>query len=405
MQRESIPEEFSAETMRQNALQGLQLNASFYASGEPYRSMYENNPWLMPPKWNEPLEWSGDHYWDTTVARKHPYWREIDLPKLTKDICRLRSDLATWVYCLIDEGMSATQYATLRLRAREQAEGERLAGIAQSTPFGQYVNTLINKGSCFGLCIEQHPEAVQAGPVIEQLIDESLGKGWICHSFLATGADPGGYPQGLHIDQSPLLPFVTAQAPVLVNTMYILEDVNEINGGTLIIPGSHKIMAAAGSGGSIGALPPTINLEAPGGTIMVFDGRLLHGTGANRSTQQRFVAAMSNVKPWMRTQENWVLSVRPEVLAGASAKLLHRMGMQALVSGATVEGFGLTASGGVDEAWGAIKQFRMASDCGEYLRVGELSSASSPEELQADFTLRKVTAAARLESERRRGTV
>jgi hypothetical protein len=96
---------------------------------------------------------------------------------------------------------------------------------------------------------------------------------------------------------------------------------------------------------------------------------VLHGTGVNRSEERRFVATMSNVKSWMRTQENWVVSLAPDVLESASLKLLHRMGLQALTYGATIEGFGLAASGRVGEPWGAIKQFRSALDRGEYVRV------------------------------------
>jgi hypothetical protein len=90
-----------------------------------------------------------------------------------------------------------------------------------------------------------------------------------------------------------------------------------------------------------------------------------------------------------------VLSVRPEILQQASPKLLHRLGLQALVYGATVEGFGLGAKGRVGEAWGAIKQFRSAYDRGEYLRVGELSPHSSVEELTRPYTVRAAMAAAR----------
>jgi hypothetical protein len=36
--------------------------------------MHRNNPWLAPPDMREPLEWGTGRYWDTTVARKHPYW-------------------------------------------------------------------------------------------------------------------------------------------------------------------------------------------------------------------------------------------------------------------------------------------------------------------------------------------
>ena len=131
---------------------------------------------------------------------------------------------------------------------------------------------------------------------------------------------------------------------------------------------------------------------------MLFDGRLLHGTGVNRSKERRFVATMSNVKSWMRTQENWVLSISPDVLKSASPKLLHRMGFQALVYGGTVEGFGLGARGRIGDQWGGLKQFRQALDQGEYERVGELSSSSTEEELNRAYTLRSAMDNARSSS-------
>jgi len=384
----SVPIEFTPDYVEENSFRDQHLFRSFLRSGQPFTSIIENNPWLMPPDLSKPLEWGTGRYWDTTVARKHDYWKDFDLPEATKDINQMRKDIHEWGFCLIEEALSKQQCNQFIERIREQAEGERLAGINQPTPSGQYVNTLINKGDIFSKCIEQDPEAVQAGPVIEQVTDEALGKGWICHSFLSNGADPGGYPQGLHIDQGPLLPWVTEEAPALFNTMYIPEDVNEENGGTLFIPGSHKILIQAGSGGKVGKLPPAVNLEAVAGTIMLFDGRMLHGTGANRSDKQRFVATMSNVKSWMRTQENWVLSVSPDILEKASPKLLHRIGLQALTYGATVEGFGLGAGGRIGDVWGNIKQFRNAVDKGNYIRVRELSAKSSSEDLTKNYTLR-----------------
>ena len=384
----SIPLEFTPAEVKARSPQEKQLYTDFLKCGEPFKSMFENNPWLLPPDLKKPLEWGTGRYWDTTVARKHEYWKKFDLPEATKDIDEMRRDLREWGFCLIEDGMSQAQCNRFRLRLLEQAEGERMAGMQQPTPSGQYVNTLVNKGKIFAQCIEQNPEAVQAGPLIEQIMDETLGKGWICHSFLSNGADPGGYPQGLHIDQGPLLPWLTQEAPALFNTMYIPQDVNDENGSTLVIPGSHKVMAEAGSGGIIGKLPPAVNLEARAGTIILFDGRLLHGTGVNRTDERRFVATMSNVKAWMRSQENWVLSVSPEVLESASPKLLHRMGFQALVYGGTVEGFGLGARGRIDEPWGSLKQFRQAYDEGHYTRVGELSAQSTKAELKRDYTLR-----------------
>ncbi len=384
----TIPTEFTQAAVKANSPAEEQLYSGFLRCGEPWKSMYRNNPWLAPPDTRKPLEWGTGRYWDTTVARKHPHWKHESLPVATKDIVQMRRDLEEWGFCLIEDGMSEAQCTRFRERLFAQAEGERRLGVQMPTPSGQYVNSLVNKGRCFVQCIEQDPEGVQAGPLIEQLMDETLGKGWICHSFLSNGADPGGYPQGLHIDQGPLLPFQTQEAPVLVNTMYIPQDVNDENGSTLLIPGSHKILAAAGSGGEVGELAPAINLEARAGTLLIFDGRLLHGTGANRTDRQRFVATMSNVTSWTRQQENWILTVSPDVLAEASPKLLHRMGMQALTYGGTIEGFGLGAQGRVGDAFGSLKEFREACDRGEYVRVGELAAEPSQEEGERAYTLK-----------------
>lgn len=388
----TVPPEFSPEYVKESSPPQDLLYADFLKSFGPFRSLMANNPWLRPPDFSKPLEWGTGRYWDTTVGRKHPYWSKHALPQPTKQIRQMRKDLLEWGYCLIEDGMSQPQCEAFYTRLWQQSEGEKLAGIQQKSPTGQMVNTLVNKGECFRLCIEQNPQGVQAGPVIEQIMNETLGANWICHSFLAIGSDPGGYPQSLHIDQAPLLPWLTVEAPALFNTMYIPQDVDEVNGGTLLIPGSHRILCAAGTRGEIGALPPAINLEARAGTIMLFDGRLLHGAGVNRSDKRRYVAVMSNVKPWMRTQENWQLSVAPEVLQSASPRLRHRMGFQAYTSGSTVEGFGMGSRGTIGDAAGDIRPFRQALERGEYERVGELSPQSPGSDMSKNYTLRQVVA-------------
>ena len=93
----------------------------------------------------------------TTVGRKHEYWTDLGLPGATKDIAQLRCDLYQWGYCLIDEGLSEAQCAYMRQRLEEQAEGERVAGLAHMTPSFQILWTLINKGECFARCVEHDP--------------------------------------------------------------------------------------------------------------------------------------------------------------------------------------------------------------------------------------------------------
>ena len=386
--------EFTKSYIEKSSPDEDRLFKDFLDSKEPYTSIFANNPWLRPPDFKNPLKFDGQ-YWDTTVGRKHPFWKTKKLPSPTKEIKQIRKDFKKWGFALIEDGMSQDQCRIFMERLLEQAEGEKLAGVKSMTPSGQYVHTLINKGEVFRKCIEQDTDAVQAGILIEKFLNETLGDGWICHSFLANGAEKGFYPQVLHLDQSPLSPWITEDAPALVNTLYIPQDVNEDNGGTLIIPGSHKNIIKAGSNGKVGKLNPAINLEAKAGTIMLFDGRLLHGTGVNKTDKIRFVAAMSNVKSWMRSQENWIISVDPVIIKSASPKLLHRMGMQAATYGGTIEGFGMGASGRINESFGSIKHFRVAFDSGEYIRVGELSPHSSKKDLNKKYTLKEAIKAAK----------
>ena len=51
--------------------------------------------------------------------------------------------------------------------------------------------------------------------------------------------------------------------------------------------------------------------------------------------------------------------------------------------------FGLGASGRIGDKWGAINQFRIAYDEGNYERVRELSKSSSKKDLTKRYTCQK----------------
>lgn len=367
-------------------------------STEPMKSVLENNPeiYFVPPK--RGADWGNwafkpGSYYDTTTGDKHPYWQDKGLPQPSKDIEQLRQDMLRWGYCKVEDALSVEQVMRVRQRVLEQAEGERLAGVAQKTPSGQNINCCVNKGRCFELLIEQHPSQVQGGPLIEQLVTEALGPGWICTSLIGAISLKGGVPQALHQDQGNAL---DSRSPMQVNVLTAVTDVDETNGGTLLIPGSHLVLSEAMRARKpVGKLPPAINVDAKAGTVVITDGRLLHGTGINHTDVPRITMLNGMQKPWMRQQENWMLSVRPEVLERASAKLLHRMGYQATTGTQTNEGHGFGARGLPGEAAGATVDFRRAADAGEYMRVGELGPDSTGEELHAHYTLREVVGAAR----------
>jgi ectoine hydroxylase-related dioxygenase (phytanoyl-CoA dioxygenase family) len=394
----TVPSEFDPEAIKARSTPEMQMYRAETTSTEPMKSVLENNPeiYFVPPKrgseWGN-WEFKAGSYYDTTTGAKHPHWRDKDLPQPSKDIEQLRRDMLRWGYCKVESALSPEQVAVVRERVLAQAEGERLAGIAQKTPSGQNINCCVNKGRCFELLIEQHPSAMQAGPLVEQLVTEALGHGWISTSMIAAISLKGGVPQALHQDQSNAL---DSRSPMTVNVLTAISDVDETNGGTLVIPGSHLTLSdAVRENKPVGKLPPAINVDAEAGTVVITDGRLLHGTGINHTDVPRIQMLNGMQKPWMRQQENWMLSVHPEVLRRASPKLLHRMGYQATTGTQTNEGHGFGAKGLPGEAAGATVAFRLAADDGNYVRVGELGPDSSKEELAAEFTLREVVRAAR----------
>jgi ectoine hydroxylase-related dioxygenase (phytanoyl-CoA dioxygenase family) len=364
----SIPVEFTREAVAAASAEVAAPYRDFVTSGEPYRSMLQNNPWLRPPKPGEALRWGEGQYYDTTVARKHPYWQHHTLPEPTKDIHRLRRDFRDWGYCLIEDGTSPAQTQALHRRVSEQAAAERALGIAYLGEAQQHVWALVNKGEVFVRCMSHEPDAVQGGPLIEQLLDEALGPGWHHLSFIANVSYPGCHPQGMHQDQSLAAPYHFLEAPILVNTIYVLQDVNEVNGGTLLIPGSHTLYCAGG--GRFGQVPPAINLEAPAGTVVLLDGRVLHGGAVNRSQRLRYIITNSVVRPFIRQQESFHLTIRPELLRQASDKFLWRCGFQSTATRSMVEGYGYFGTGVQSDPNGALVHARIAMDEGRYQRVG-----------------------------------
>lgn len=367
----SIPEPFTPEAVAAASANVDAPYRDFVTSGEPYRSLFRENPWMATPKRGEELAWGQGWYYDTTVAGKHPEWRDKDLPAPSKDIHRLRLDFQQWGYCLIEDATSPEQTRVLRERVAEQAAAERALGIAYLMEAQQHVWALVNKGEVFVRCMSHEPDAVQAGPLIEQLLDEALGPGWHHLSFISNISYPGCHPQGMHQDQGLAAPYHFLEAPILVNTIYILQDVDEVNGGTLVVPGSHRLYCEGG--GRFGKVPPPINLEAPAGTVLLLDGRMLHGGAVNRSESLRYIITNSVVRPFIRQQESFHLTIRPDILKRASEKFLWRCGFQATAGRSIVEGYGYFGNGAAGDPNGAIVNARIAMDEGRYSRVGELT--------------------------------
>jgi ectoine hydroxylase-related dioxygenase (phytanoyl-CoA dioxygenase family) len=162
--------------------------------------------------------------------------------------------------------------------------------------------------------------------------------GWpaLLGNISANITGPGGGEMVLHADQI-FVPEPWARDPQGLNVAWCLDDFTEANGATRFAPGSHKLNRAPRAED---AQADTVPMEAEAGSIVVFESRVWHKTGHNRTADEHRAGVFAwYTKPIYRTQENWFLSLRPEVRQFASDDALVLLGYRTqglgLVNGAS----------------------------------------------------------------------
>jgi ectoine hydroxylase-related dioxygenase (phytanoyl-CoA dioxygenase family) len=127
-------------------------------------------------------------------------------------------------------------------------------------------------------------DRVWSHPRVLAAVRHVLGRPFRLSSL--NGRDPvqGDGGQGLHADW----PDRRAGDPFQVcNSLWLLDDMTADNGGTRLVPGSHRLDSSERVVGADGTHPREIVLEAPAGTVVVFNSHVWHGGGVNRSGARR----------------------------------------------------------------------------------------------------------------------
>lgn len=238
----------------------------------------------------------------------------------TTDLERARRDLTDHGYCIVQNVLEPPRLQALRARLDEQAAGERQAGVAFRDGGGeddpnQRIWMLLNKGRAF--------RDLMLDPTIDILMSHLLGPDFLLSSLTANIARRGGEPMALHTDQ--LYVGHWTPEPMVANIAWMLDDFTDENGGTRLVPGSHlqpRPDAAAPRQAD------TIAAEGPAGAILCFDGRLWHGTGANRTDRPRRALLSYHCRPYIRQQENFTLGLDRRLWTEERPDLLNRLGFK-----------------------------------------------------------------------------
>ena len=280
------------------------------------------------------------------------------LPPPAKDVTEAMAHIAEFGVARIAGVLGPAEVQEARARIFEQARAEKERGTADldGSPDGapgegptQRVRNLINKGEVF--------RRIATNPIAMQCQRRLLGKQFLLSSMLANILGPGGNPMGWHSDQIYVgwLPQRVASAIV-----WMLDDFTEENGATLVCPGSHRWKGWSEARFD-GAVPAT----GTAGSILIMDGRTYHNTGLNRASVPRPGIITYYVMPYIRQEENFALSLAPEVMETCSRELLSLLGFEVWMR-----------LGGIDGAPpGALYTRRPTSFSGELRPEGSRPSA------------------------------
>jgi len=167
-----------------------------------------------------------------------------------------------------------------------------------------------------GAPFEQAPVHEHVLPIIEGVLDP----GCLISSLSSIAIDPGEIAQPIHADDM-VIPLDKPHRSIVCNSMWALTDFTEANGATRLVPGSH-LKPNPQYGGVYDSIPAKM---AKGG-VLIWDGSLWHGGGANVTDQRRTGIAMNYCAGFIRQQENQQLGLKPETVKGFSPRLQELVG-------------------------------------------------------------------------------
>jgi len=195
---------------------------------------------------------------------------------------------------------------------------ERDLGVAPNDNSFEGRNTVrIYNLLAHGLLYEQIPVHPGVLPVVERVLDE----GCLVSSLSSIAIDPGEIAQPIHADDQ-LIPLPRPHVPIVCNTMWAITDFTEANGATRLVPGSHAIAEQPAWKQEV----DTVAAEMPRGSVLVWNGSLWHGGGANTTDQRRVGIAMNYCAGWVRQQENQQLGIPRDIARGFSPRLRTLVG-------------------------------------------------------------------------------
>lgn len=178
-------------------------------------------------------------------------------------------------------------------------------------------------------------------PLALAFAEADLGKNCLLSACLAINLQPGESVQPWHHDDQHIaIPRPRPSGGVSV--FWSIDETNEENGATEILPGSH-LWPEQSLEGSLGAQhfkqalspdqaadpgfrPDIFKATMPAGSLMIAKGTLWHRGGANKSKKPRLIITPQYCAGWARSLENQMLAVPKEIAEELPARVQELIG-------------------------------------------------------------------------------
>ncbi len=157
-------------------------------------------------------------------------------------------------------------------------------------------------------------------PLVLVVLDRVLGH-YQLSAPVGIRIGPGEHAQILHRDDA-VYPLPEPHPPVVVNTMWPLDEFTASNGATRFVPGSHRWEP----GRRPAAADPVETAVMSPGSAMFYLGSLWHGGGANRTSSPRLGVVLEYAAGWLRPQENHCLAVPRSTVRQLPERLQELLG-------------------------------------------------------------------------------
>jgi ectoine hydroxylase-related dioxygenase (phytanoyl-CoA dioxygenase family) len=245
----------------------------------------------------------------TDLARRHRAGsddgRQVDPDLLAEDMAAIERD----GYVVLPDLLTADELA----RARRTLE-DLLGPMGRNNFEGhltQRAYSLLGKTRITDRMID-HPRVLA-------LLDRLLLPNYLLSQLQVIKILPGEKAQLLHADDL-FYPVPRPRPALAAGTMWAIDEFTAENGATVLLPGSHRW----GEGREPVESDPRVPAVMSPGSCVFFLGNLWHGGGANVSDGPRMAVTAQYCQPWLRTQENFSLSV-PRDTASRLSPVLRRM--------------------------------------------------------------------------------